>query len=271
MSLTLDTKEQRYTTALSAAQGIIPESLELFDAWYPGEARPDFVNRALSEGMLASATQRRAENILKEGFAARFLSEPAFQSAPALKRLVDGSAPRGILHPIFLIFAIRQHLILREFLTEIYWPRFRAGNDSVNKRDALELIERGEAIGRFKKSWSPTVKNRVGAYVLGIAHDFGLLSEVCGAGGQRRIELFRANLSTALFLAYDLHFQGVGTEAIISHPDWEPLGLSPADVRDELSRLSQRGHLLFQDSGDIASIQWKYSNLEAVADAILAE
>ncbi len=265
------TEAQTYTTALTQAQGIIPESLELFAAWAPGETRPDFVNRALDEGILSSATQRRAENILKEGFASRFLSEPAVDAAPALKQLVLQSAPREKLHPILLIFAIRQHFIFREFLTEVYWPRFRAANDTVTKRDALDLIERGESIGRFEKTWSDSVKKRAGAYVLGIAHDFGLLSEVCGTGGQRRIELFRLDLSTALFLAYDLHFQGAGTEAILSHPDWEPLGLSPEDVRDEFARLSQRGHLLFQDAGDIASIQWKYPNLESVADAILAE
>ena len=264
-------EEQFYTTALTQAQGIIPESLELFRAWEPGEVRADFVNRAIDEGVLSQATQRRAENILKEGFASRFLSEPAMKAAPALRKLVLEGLPQSKLHPLFLIYALRQHLIFREFLTEVYWPRFRAGSDTVTKRDTLELIERGESIGRFKKSWSPSVKKRVSAYVLGIAHDFGLVSQVCGTGGRRRIELFRLDLSTTLFLTYDLHFQGLGPEAILSHRDWEPLGISREDVRDEFSRLSQRGHLLFQDSGDVASIHWKYPNLEAVADAVLAE
>ena len=265
------TEEQRYTTALTQAQGIIPESLELFHTWEPSEARPDFVNRALSEGILSSATERRAENILKEGFASRFLSEPAIGAAPALQKLVLEGLSQSKLHPIFLIYAFRQHLILREFLTEIYWPRVCASSDHVAKRDTLELIDRGESIGRFQKPWSPSVKKRVSSYVLGVAHDFGLVSQVCGAGGRRRIEIFRLDLSTSLFLAYDLHFQSLGAGAIIAHPDWEALGLTPADVRDELSRLSLHGHLLFQDSGDVASIRWNHPNLLAVADAILAE
>lgn len=269
--LSVVTEEQFYTTALAQAQGIIPESLELFEAWNPGEARPDFVNRALSDGMLSSATQRRAKNILKEGFASRFLSEPAIHAAPALRKLVLEGLSQSKLHPIFLIYAFRQHLIVREFLTEIYWPRVRASSDSVAKRDTLELIERGESIGRFRKTWSPSVKNRVSGYALGVAHDFGLVSEVCGAGGRRRLELFRLDLSTSLFLAYDLHLQDLGAEAIIAHPDWEALGLSASDVRDELSRLSHHGHLLFQDSGNVASIRWNYPTLLAVADAILAE
>lgn len=271
MTISAVSDEQQYTTALTQAQGIIPESLELFDAWEPGEARPDFVNRALREGILHAAAQRRAENVLKEGFASRFLSDPAIHAAPALRKLIAEGLSQSKLRPILLIYAIRQHLIFREFLTEVYWPRVRASSDTVAKRDALDLIERGESIGRFQKTWSPSVKKRVGAYVLGIAHDFGLVSEVCGAGGRRRIELFRLDLSTSLFLAYDLHFQDLGAEAIITHPDWEALGLSPSDVRDELSRLSHHGHLLFQDSGDVASIRWNYPNLLAVADAILAE
>lgn len=265
------TDGQYYTTALTQAQGIIPESLELFRSWRPGEGRAEFAKRAIAENLLTSATERRAENVLKEGFSSRFLTEPAVEAAPALRQLVLGGLAQAKLRPILLVFAIRQHLIFREFLTEVYWPRFRAGSDTVTKRDSLELIERGESIGRFQKTWSPSVKKRVSAYVLGIAHDFGLVSEVCGAGGRRRIELFRLDLSTALFLSYDLHFQGLGPEAILRHPDWEALGLSPSDVRHELARISHQGHLIFQDSGDVASIVWNHPNLEAVADAILAE
>ncbi len=162
-------EEQQYTTALTQAQGIIPESLELFHAWKPGEPRADFVKRALDEGILASATERRAANILKEGFAARFLSEPAIQAAPTLRKVVLEGLSQSKLHPILLIYAFRHHLIFREFLTEIYWPRVRASSDNVTKRDTLELIERGESIGRFQKTWSPSVKKRVSAYVLGVA------------------------------------------------------------------------------------------------------
>ncbi len=53
------------------------------------------------------------------------------------------------------------------------------------------------------------------------------------------------------YLAYDLHFQGLGpTTEILTDEDWQLFGLTPDDVRDLLKRLSLQGLLILQSAGE---------------------
>ena len=79
---------------------------------------------------------------------------------------------------------------------------------------------------------------------------------------------FEFNKKTIAFLAYDLHFAGFGDNAVISHPDWELLGLPKEDLREEMKRLSLKGFFIVQSAGDVISIGWNYKSWEELIDAI---
>ncbi len=50
----------------------------------------------------------------------------------------------------------------------------------------------------------------------------------------------------ASILAHDLHFRGVGDNALLRSPDWQLFGLEAEDALGELRRLSLRGELIVQ-------------------------
>jgi hypothetical protein len=69
-------------------------------------------------------------------------------------------------------------------------------------------------------------------------------------------------------LADDLHFAGHGDNRVINHLDWQLFGLEPADVLNELKRLSRRGLFIVQSAGDVTRIGWQHETMEELADAI---
>jgi hypothetical protein len=82
--------------------------------------------------------------------------------------------------------------------------------------------------------------------MLGACADLGLVGGVRKAG--RLILLFRITPVVASFLAHDLHFHGLGDNAIIQHPGWMLFGLAPADTLNEMKRFASKGQFILQSA-----------------------
>ena len=78
--------------------------------------------------------------------------------------------------------------------------------------------------------------------------------------------LFGFSSQASAYLAYELHFSGVGDNALLSHADWELFGLAREDVLEEIKRLSLKGLLIVQSAGDVVRIGWKQKDMEALCD-----
>ena len=110
-------------------------------------------------------------------------------------------------------------------------------------------------------------KKRVPVYLVGTCADFGLVEKKKSA--VRKILPFRIEISTVLYLVYDLHFSGFSDIGILNHTDWELFGLNRYDVLDELKLLSLKNWFIVQSAGDIIKISWQYRNMEDLIDAII--
>jgi hypothetical protein len=100
----------------------------------------------------------------------------------------------------------------------------------------------------------------------GCCADYGLLER--GIRKSRRIVPFRISPSVAAYLAYELHFAGVGDNALLSHEDWQVFGLARDDVLEEIKRLSLQGLLIVQAASDVVRISWKHPHMEALCDVL---
>ena len=85
---------------------------------------------------------------------------------------------------------------------------------------------------------------------------------------KRRLTPPRLADNVAVYLAYELHFSGLGDNAVINHPDWQLFGLMPEDVRGELKALAVNRHWIIQAAGEVVQISWAYANMEEVIDVI---
>lgn len=103
-------------------------------------------------------------------------------------------------------------------------------------------------------------------YLTGCCADYGLLER--GQRSSRRILPFRIAFPVAAYLAYDLHFAGVGDNALLGHEDWMLFGLDRQAVLGELKQLSLKGLLIVQAAGDVVRISWKHQTMESLLDVL---
>lgn len=252
-----------YTTQLGAGLGIIEETNVLLDLWQEGMSVNSLNEIALKSGQFNKMTARRVRNLIAEGFAPRYLAKentPAIYLKP-LKQIFTGSEFNQLL---FLI-TCRTHSILYDFVLEVYWNAYSAGRDSLSKEDARKFIIRAKQDGKTTTAWSPTMVERVAAYLTGTLADFSLLENT--RSSIRSIHPFRIESRVFVFLAYDLHFRGFGDNSVLSHPDWVLFGMDRADVLNEFKRQALKGWWIVQSAGDVTRVGWQHASIEELINA----
>lgn len=253
-----------YTTQLQAGLGLVNETKTLLDLWSAGMSASQLHQVALESGRFPNITARRLRNIVIECFAPRYLVDGG---APAtyLKRLGPTISTSDLIQ-LLLVFTSRANPIFGDFVRQIYWARYAGGYTQVTNNDARAFVERGVEDGKTIKRWSETTVQRVSAYLTGCCADYGLLER--GLRSSRRILPYRISPTVAAYLAYELHFAGIGDNALLTQEDWQLFGLAREDVVEEFKRLSLKGLLIVQASGDVIRISWKQQNMEALCDVL---
>ena len=257
-------KARPYTTQLQAGLGLVHETKALFDLWSPGLTAVELYQVALDSGRFPTVTARRLRNIVVECFSPRYLISGGAPAAH-LKRL-SASISTADLIQLMLVFTSRANLILGDFIRQVYWTRYAGGYTEISNDDARAFVERGIDDGKTIKRWSDNTIRRVSAYLTGCCADYGLLES--GARSSRRITPVQISTNVAAYLAYELHFAGVGDNALLIHEDWQLFGLAREDTLEEIKRLSLRGLLILQAAGDTVRISWKQKDMEALCDVL---
>ena len=253
-----------YTTQLGAGLGLVTETKTLLDLWSPGMSAVQLQQVALQSGRFPNVTARRLHNIVSECFAPRYLVAGGVPAAH-LKRLSPTLSTTDLTQ-LMLVFTSRANPILGDFVRRVYWARYAGGYTQITNDDARAFVERGIDDGKTSKRWSETTARRVSGYLTGCCADYGMLER--GLRSNRRILSFRISTTVAAYLAYELHFAGVGDNALLTHDDWQLFGLAREDVLEELKRLSLMGLLIVQAAGDVIRISWKQKDMEALCDVL---
>lgn len=256
-----------YTTQLQAGLGLIEETRLLFLLWEPGMKSSELYQIALDSGYFPNVSARRLRNIVAECFAPRFLTQ---ESSPALLiRALIPSLTSSEFNQLLFLYTARANQILADFVTQVYWDRYTRGHDHINSEDAKEFVLVANQEGKTGKHWSDSTIRRVSAYLCGCCSDFGLLET--GRKSNREIKSFRIEPKIIIFIAYDLHFSGLGDNSVISHSDWAIFGLQKEDVKYELKRLSFKGYFIIQSVGEVTHVSWKYKTWEELLHVITNE
>lgn len=253
-----------YTTKLQAGLGLIDETKQLLEIWEPGMDAPHLLERALASGEFPTITARRLRNIVVEGFAPRYLTDTA---APALTlKSMNALLSEADRKQLFYLFTCRAVTILADFIRDVYWPIYAGGGTHLTKEDSLSFVDEAVREGKTTTRWSDTTKVRVSSYLLGACADFGLVGAM--RAGIRKIETFQPTQFASSFLAHDLHFRGLGDNAVLHHPDWQLFGLGPDDALAALKQIALRGELIVQSAAGFVQISWKHKNMGELAHAV---
>ena len=100
--------------------------------------------RTLASGYFPSMTARRLRNIVSEGFVARYVRE-GDSPARYLKRLLP-TLTSAELQQLCLIFTCRAQEIFGDFIRQVYWVRYSAGDRELSNPTARLFIERARSI-----------------------------------------------------------------------------------------------------------------------------
>ncbi len=256
-------RPQYYTTQLQAGAGLVEETRLLLSLYELGMEPKALLIRALDSGLFPRVTARRLRNIVLECFAPRYLRHP--DVAWSLKSLAEHMSRAEFLQ-LLLLYTARANLILSDFITQVYWPRYAAGRDGMALEDAKQFVLSGLLAGRSQKPWADSSVSRICSYLLTCCADYELLTK--NIRGPRKIQALRVQDRVAAYLAYDLKFQGLADNQIVAHEDWLLLGLQPNDVRDVFKRLSLQGYLILQAAGDVVHIGWTYKSKGELIDVL---
>jgi hypothetical protein len=253
-----------YTTQLQAGLGLVNETKNLLDLWSTGMSAIQLHQIALESGRFPTVTARRLRNIVTECFAPRYL---VAGGAPAahLKRL-SLKISTADLTQLMLVYTSRANPILGDFVRHVYWGRYAGGHTQITNDDARDFVARGIDDGKTLKRWSENTVRRVSAYLTGCCADYGMLER--GLRSSRRILQFRISPAVAAYLAHELHFAGVGDNALLTHEDWQLFGLARHNVLEEIKRLSLKGLLIVQTAGEVIRISWKQQDMESLCDVL---
>lgn len=256
---------KQFTTQLQAGLGMINETMGLLRLWEPGETPARLVDKAIVDGALARTTARRARNIVAEMFAPRYLVNDG-QPAKHLKLLLEGGLPAEDLLQLFFLHTARAHAVFSEFVTEVYWPQYRAGALRLARGQAEDFIRKALDAGRMQQRWTDSTLRKVAGYLIGCCTDFGLLDDA--QRSDRAIRRFAIRPAVALYLAYELHTAGRSDASVIAHDEWRLFGLDTEGTLKAVQALAHNGHLIVQAGGDIVHVSWTYPNMEACIRAL---
>jgi hypothetical protein len=255
-------KHRWYTTQLGAGLGLIEETRSLLEIWRPAMDAASLYQAALRSGHFPNVSARRLRNIVIECFAPRYLVQNGLP-ARHLKKLEHALTSQELSQLMFL-YTCRAHLILTDFVRQVYWERYGAGYEAISNTDANAFVAQAVRNGKTQKLWTENMIERVASYLTGCCGDYGLLEK--GQKSERKILPFRLESRLAAYLAYDLHAAGLGDNSVMGHDDWALFGLDRNDVLDEFKRLSLQGYIIVQSAGEVTRISWHYSSLEALTD-----
>jgi hypothetical protein len=259
-------KRSHYTTNLAMGLGQIEETKVLLDAWESPMNGTDLFDKVLKYGLLQNLSAHRIKNMVTRCFAPRYLAEGA-QTAKHIKLIKDQFTSPEFSQVLFWYTSLA-NTILFDFVIQVFWEKYASGQNVVSRTDAEAFILRAIDDGKTPSRWSEGQVIRTARYLVGSCEDFGLLGE--RKASDRMILRFDILPKVFAFLAHDLHFNGLGDNAILSHENWQLFGLERDDVLEEMKKLSLKGLVIIQAAGDVVRVSWKYQNMEELSDVLAA-
>ncbi|QOW09787.1 DUF1819 family protein [Kaistella flava (ex Peng et al. 2021)] len=240
-----------YNANLAKGTGLINETLTLTEFYKEGDSKESFLNRCISHNILNKSTEHRTKDIINLVFYQRYWNVD-YQVVKNLKDLREYGLSLEGLKSLFYVYTARANQVLFDFVLELGESN---QNQKINNETSKSFLLR--AISSLKApAWSDSIIKRVSSYLISCLKDFDLIDR------EGTLKMNHPNQMVVNYLLHELHFMGLSDGAIVQNKVWKLFGLSENDIITEIEKISFKGTFIFQHSGEILRIGWKYHNMD---------
>lgn len=241
--------KKRYNTNLAKGTGLINETLELLSLVEDGDDKKTFLGRCLEMNSLGKSTEKRTKDIISLVFFDRYWHGNVPQDLQEIRN--QGFGLEG-MKQLFLVYTARANLILKDFIIENFSHKAKL---RVSHIDSLEFINNAITEGKAVP-WSENIRKRVSSYLISCCKDFGLIDS------QGQITVFYPQAFVVNHFIHELHFSGLSDNQILENDTWSILQLTKDETLREIEKISFNGTFIYQYSGELLRLSWKYKNMK---------
>lgn len=244
----MQTEKAKYTTNLAKGTGFVNETLELLSLVEENDTKASFLQRCLEQNPLSKSTEKRTKDLVTVVFFDRYWKG----ELPKYLHLIrENGIGLEAMKSIFLVYTARANAILRDFIIEV----FSKNKSVVTSEDSIRFIDEAISTGK-SPTWSASMRKRVASYLLTCCKDFGLIDR------RGEVQLYFPDSFVINYFLHEMHFNGLSDNQILEDTTWDLLQMTKHDVIKELEKISYNGSFIFQYSGEILHLSWKYQNMK---------
>jgi len=257
----MENQTLKYNSDLLKSTGLIQETIVLLETYEFGISKYELTKKVIDSNLLSKATNKRIKDIIYHAFYKRYFDKDE-NIIRNLKMLRSKYISNESFLQMLLIYTCRANLILFDFIIETYYSAFSKGYQFIDSNDPKEFIAEAIKDGRIEKQWADSTRRKVSEHIIATLIDFKLIDK------SKRILPFHVSDLTVNYLIHELHFSGYSDNQILDAKEWKLFGCSKDDAIKFFERISFQGHFIFQYSGELLKISWKYNSMNECIDGI---
>ena len=251
----METNNLPYNSDLLKGTGLIQETIQLIDYYEPGISKLDFTTKVLDFNTLGKAHENRIKDIVHHVFYRRYFTEGE-EAVLELQALRNKYISLEQLSHVLLMFTAKANPILFDFIVQVFHNERKKGFQKLPPKAAFNFIELAIKEERIKRNWAKSTKQKVSEHMNACLIDFKLMD--------RNKQILPQYIDDFVFnyWLHKLHLSGVADNDLMVHPDWQLWGIESQEWLQFVNRLSYKGSLVFQYSGELIRISWKYKSMK---------
>lgn len=252
--------DEELSSSIGHHGAYIWETKRILETYIETEDYSAVKEAVLEDNLLRKSSDSYREGILSE-IARRYdLDKDGYTETPLIrvfKRPVSESIQEWILY-----YEFSQEPLVKLLTAEFLYPNFHSGVLALKKEDVVEFIKDIEPNFPSVNSWSENTQTRVAEHYLAAMKNFGLLE----GDAEKEFKYVYPPDELILYVLYALFEEGVTTaDAVIEHPDWKLLLLTPDDVQERVQGVSP-SHIQYEKRGSVERLEPRYESLMGCVD-----
>ena len=242
---------------------MIDETYAVFAAWDFARSKRENLARLRDENFIGASSATWLRDVAKV-LNRRF--EPDTRDR-ALVVLAKSGCDLEEWKPLLLWHMTRDEFLVRDFLQNWLFPAYDSGAFRVRTEEVESYLAGiGKRGAMTEHAWSDETTKRVGAGLLKIAVDFGLLR----GSVVKEFASYHLPERSFLYLLHAMRDEKLSPSKVVGAPDWSMFLMRRSDVERELLRLHQFRKLDYQVAGSLVELSLPCTTSREYAERMVA-